>query len=163
MRACVRACMCVCLCVCVCVCTCVCVCVCVVCVCVCTVTLIGGRWNCPCVMHTSNSQKKHTGNTHAHTHTHTHARTLSPLQFRHPEPCSAVCRCASSDKKFISWTYCCVQSCCCTVYGTVRYGKNGFYRLFKNWHRIYGKIRYGVRYGLFFCGLIFLTLRFMFT
>jgi len=27
-----------------------------------------------------------------------------------------------------------------TVYGnTVRYGKNVFYRIFENWHRIYGK------------------------
>jgi hypothetical protein len=50
------------------------------------------------------------------------------------------------------------------VYGnTVRYGKNGLYRIFGNWHRIYGKVRYGVRYGPFFHGLIFLTLRFMFS
>ena len=44
------------------------------------------------------------------------------------------------------------QGCCSTVYGTVygntvRYGKTNFYRIFENWHRIYGKIRYGERYG----------------
>jgi hypothetical protein len=44
------------------------------------------------------------------------------------------------------------QGCCSTVYGTVygntvRYGKNVFCRIFENWHRIYGKIRYGERYG----------------
>ena len=54
-------------------------------------------------------------------------------------------------------TYC-DQGCCSTVYGTVygntvRYGKNGFYRIFENWHRIFGKIRYSVRYGPFFRGL----------
>jgi len=48
-----------------------------------------------------------------------------------------------------------LQGCCSTVYSTVygntvRYGKNVFYRIFENWHRIYGKIRYSVQYNPFF-------------
>jgi hypothetical protein len=61
-----------------------------------------------------------------------------------------------------------IQGCCSTVYGTVygntvRYGKNGFTVFLKIGTVYMVTVRYGVRYGPFFRGLTFLTLRFMFT
>jgi ribosomal protein L37AE/L43A len=46
----------------------------------------------------------------------------------------------------------CNQSCATTVYGTVhsytvRYGNTVYSRIYTVLDRIYGKIRYGVRYG----------------